>query len=203
MMRQLPLSLPHTAAMGADDFLVTPCNREAAAWVEKWPDWPLHGLIVAGLPGSGKTHLMSLWLSRSGGRKLGPEDLLAHDTQALIESAQKIAIDNADALAGRADAEEKLFHLYNALKEIKGFLFLTMSSEPAHAGFALPDLRSRLLALPVAPLLPPDDALLEALIVKQFSDRQIALDASVVSYLASHAPRDAASIRELVERLDL
>jgi chromosomal replication initiation ATPase DnaA len=203
MMRQLPLPLPHDAAMGADDFLVTPCNSEASSWIEKWPAWPVHGLILTGLPGSGKTHLATLWLEKSGGRLLTGRELIEEDAPALTSSAKSLVLDNADAFAGNAAAEEKLFHLYNHLKEIKGFLLLTMERGAGLAGFVLPDLRSRLLALPAAALLAPDDALLEALIVKQFRDRQIELDALVVAYLAPRVPRDAAGIRAMVERLDL
>jgi DnaA regulatory inactivator Hda len=201
-MRQLPLPLPHDAAMGADDFLVTPCNREAAAWIEKWPKWPMHGLILTGLPGSGKTHLLSLWLDKCKGKLVTKPELLAKDSVSLTASTTSLAIDNADALAGDAAAEEKLFHLYNHLKETKGSLVLTMTCGAGQAGFLLPDLRSRLVTLPVAALLAPDDALLEALIVKQFRDRQVALDVDVVSYLALRIPRDAAGVRELIERLD-
>lgn len=203
MMRQLPLPLPFEAAMGADNFLVTPCNREAYAWVEKWPDWPAHGLIVTGLSGSGKTHLLNLWLAKSSGRLVPASELLAEDSVSLTAQTNALAFDDVDALAGNAAAEEKLFHLYNHLKTEKGSLFLTMEHGAGQAGFVLPDLRSRLLTLPATALGAPDDALLEALIIKQFRDRQVALDAGVVAYLTSRIARDAASIRMLVDRLDL
>ncbi len=202
MIRQLPLPLPHDAAMGVDDFLVTACNREAAAWVEKWPDWPAHGLIVTGLEGNGKTHLLTLWLAKSGGAAVTTERLLAEDTFSLTAQTACLALDDADKLVGNAEAEEKLFHLYNRLKEIKGSLFLTMSCGAGQAGWRLPDLRSRLVTLPMAALLPPDDDLLDALIVKQFRDRQVTLDPGVVSYVARRAPRDAAGLRNLIDRLD-
>jgi chromosomal replication initiation ATPase DnaA len=201
MMRQLPLLLPHDEAMGADDFLVTPCNQEAAAWIDKWPDW--FGVILSGLPGSGKTHLLTLWLTKSGGKLVPRDTLVAEDAFSLTAETPHIAIDNADALAGDAEAEENLFHLYNHLKEAKGSLLLTMKQPAGQVAWGLPDLRSRLRTLPVAPLLPPDDVLLEALIVKQFRDRQIAIDPGVVAYVARRAPRDAASVRNLVDRLDL
>ncbi len=189
--------------MSADDFLVTPCNRDAAAWIEKWPGWSAHGLVLVGLAGSGKTHLLNLWLDKSKGLLVAEKDLLAEDAFSLTAKTVSFAIDNADALAGKPEAEEKLFHLYNHIKDINGSLLLTMTRGAGQAGFILPDLRSRLLALPAIALLPPDDALLDALIVKQFRDRQVALDAGVVAYLAPRMPRDAASIRDLVERLDL
>jgi len=202
-MRQLPLPLPYDAAMGADDFLVTPCNRDAAAWIEKWPDWPAPGLILTGLAGSGKTHLLNLWLDKSKGRRISEKDLLENDAPALMEKTTALAIDNADALAGLNLAEEKLFHLFNHIKEAKGSLLLTMTHSAGQAGFLLPDLRSRLLTLPSATLLPPDDTLLEALIIKQFRDRQVTLDTGVVTYLAPRIPRDAEGIRTFVNHLDL
>ena len=201
-MKQIPLSLPHDAAMGADDFLITPSNREAVTWVDKWPDWPAHGLVLTGLSGSGKTHLLNLWLGKSGGRLITVAELTRQNAVALTATTNALALDDADTIAGNPAAEESLFHLYNHLKEIKGFLLLTMPCGVGQVGFALPDLRSRLLTLPATGLGAPDDALLEALIVKQFRDRQITVDSGVVTYLASRAARDAASIRDLIERLD-
>ncbi|MDR3424619.1 MAG: DnaA/Hda family protein [Alphaproteobacteria bacterium] len=201
-MQQIPLPLPHDAAMGADDFLVTSCNREAAAWVGKWPDWPAHGLILTGPAGCGKTHLLHLWLAKSGGALVTLDELIAQDCVSLTAKTQAIALDDADAVAGHDKAEESLFHLYNHLQSIHGWLLLTMTRGAGLAPIVLPDLRSRLLTLPAAALHDPDDALLEALIVKQFRDRQVALDAEVVAYLAPRMPRDAAGIRDLVERLD-
>jgi chromosomal replication initiation ATPase DnaA len=188
--------------MGADDFLVTASNQDAVAWIEKWPDWPAPGLVLSGEPGSGKSHLLNLWLGKSQGRLVSVDELTAQNSRTLTESTIHIAIDDADGIVGNAEAEESLFHLYNHLKTAKGSLFLTMTTAVGQAGFALPDLRSRLLALPAITLGAPDDALVAALLVKQFRDRQIALDAGVISYVTAHAARDAASIRDLVERLD-
>ncbi len=206
-MKQIPLPLPHDEAMSADDFLVTPSNRDAALWISKWPHWPAHGFILTGPEGSGKTHLLNLWLSLSGGKSLAHDALREMDTAAMVAESTSIAIDNADKLAGDAAAEEKLFHLYNRLKEEntatgKGWLLLTLPVDAALAGFQLPDLRSRLVSLPSAAMLDPDDTLLEALLIKQFRDRQITLDADVVKFLIPRIPRDAASLRALVERLD-
>jgi len=202
MIRQIPLPLPHDAAMGADDFLVTPSNREASSWIEKWPDWPAHGLILTGSSGNGKTHLLTLWLAKSGGILLSLDKLINQDPMDLAATGKVIALDDADKLAGNHVAEENLFHLYNNLKSSKGSLLLTMTHSAGQAGFLLPDLRSRLLTLPAAMLGAPDDDLLAALIVKQFRDRQVALDAGVLAYLVPRAQRDAAGVRHLVERLD-
>jgi chromosomal replication initiation ATPase DnaA len=200
-MRQIPLILPHNAAMGADDFLVTPSNQDAVAWIEKYPDWPAHGLIVTGAAGSGKSHLLNLWVSQNDAAILSAQNLSASDFSASA-ALPRIAIDNVDGLAGDLTAEENLFHLYNHLKSSGGSLLLTMTRGAGQAGFALPDLRSRLLTLPTASLGVPDDDLLAALIIKQFRDRQVALDAGVVAYIVPRAARDADAIRDLVEKLD-
>jgi len=202
MMRQIPLPLPHDAAMGADDFLVTPSNTDAAAWIEKWPDWPTHGLILTGLSGSGKTHLLNLWLTKSKGRLVTIDELIAENSETLTATTTLIAIDDAGDIAGKTAAEESLFHLYNHLKTAQGSLLLAMESGVGQSGFLLPDLRSRLLTLPAASLGAPDDTLMAALIVKQFRDRQVDLDAGVIADLTPRAARDAAGIRDLVERLD-
>jgi chromosomal replication initiation ATPase DnaA len=67
----------------------------------------------------------------------------------------------------------------------------------------LPDLKSRLSALPVAVVLQPDDALLRGVLVKQFNDRQIAVDEALVSFLVTRMPRSLEVARQLVERIDV
>lgn len=201
-MTQLALKLPHDAALGADDFLITASNREAAALIGQWPAWPAPGVIVAGASGSGKTHLLHLWLEQSGARLLTLADFTKTVPDFLAVQHAHYAVDNADALAGQAEAEENLFHLFNHVKSGQGSLLLTLRRGAGQADFVLPDLRSRLLTLPTVFLAPPDDTLLAALIVKQFRDRQITLDAGVVSYLTTHATRDAGQVRDLIDRLD-
>lgn len=202
MIRQIPLPLPHDSAMGADDFMITASNRDAAAWVTRWPDWPAHGLIVTGPSGSGKTHLLHLWLAQSGGQMVTKSDLLSRDPVTIALKNPRIALDDCDGYAGDAAAEEALFHLYNYQKATKGSLLIALTRGAGQSNFALPDLRSRLLTLPAAALTDPDDELLSALYVKQFRDRQITLDAATASYLATHGARDAAGIRDLIDRID-
>jgi len=202
MIRQIPLPFPHDAAMGVDDFLITSSNREATSWIDRWPEWPTHGLIITGPSGSGKTHLLNVWLTQSKGKRVSSDELLALDWQSLTSTTSALAIDDADSLATHSDWEEKLFHLYNHLQTIQGSLLLTMRQGVGQTAFQLPDLRSRLLTLSSTSLGVPDDDLLAALIVKQFRDRQIALDAGVVAYMVARTPRDAAGVRNLVEQLD-
>jgi chromosomal replication initiation ATPase DnaA len=79
---------------------------------------------------------------------------------------------------------------------------LTGRTPPARWPLALPDLRSRLAALPVAALAPPDDAVLEAVIVKLFADRQLRVEPDVVRFLANRIDRSFAAVAEAVAALD-
>lgn len=199
MMRQYPLPLPHAEAMAADDFMVAASNRDAAAWIERWPDWPAHCLILYGPSGSGKTHLAHVWQQRSGAQALEITDLAGPRPE---NTDKNFLIDDAGKTAGVAAQEEALFHLYNRIKEQGGFLLLTAAQAPAQWNIGLADLRSRLLSVPAAGIAAPDDELVSALLIKQFSDRQVDLGADVIDYLVPRMERTPAAIRALVTALD-
>jgi len=202
MSRQFPLPLPHLEAMGADDLLVTQQNADAVAWLDKWPAWPAHCLSIFGPSGSGKTHLLHIWLAKSGGEAINVTDLDDKDAGELIGEAKAIAIDDASKIARNAKREETLLHIFNLLREVKGFLLLTAEEAPAQWGIKLPDLRSRLTAAQAAALAAPDDALLSAMLVKQFRDRQINVGSDVIDYLLPRVTRTTAAVREIVAALD-
>jgi DnaA regulatory inactivator Hda len=202
MTRQYPLPLPHREAMEADDFMVTPSNREAIAWIDQWPNWPSHGLIIYGPAGCGKTHLSHVWLSKSHGKSVTLQEILSQNAGTLIMNNRMIAVDNAEKGMGKRETEEALFHLYNLLQETKGFLLLTAKQPPAQWHIQLADLRSRLLSLPAVSLAAIDDDLLSALLIKQFRDRQIDITMDIIDYLLPRVERSPEAIRRLVSDLD-
>jgi chromosomal replication initiation ATPase DnaA len=98
--------------------------------------------------------------------------------------------------------ERALFHLMNLAREDEASILITARTPPSGFEVELRDLRSRLRAVPVVSLLPPDDALFRALIVKFCADRQMSVDETVVSYLATRTERSYAAVRQAVELLD-
>lgn len=102
----------------------------------------------------------------------------------------------------RPDQEEPLLHLYNQIAECGGSLLLISEVPPARWPLQLPDLSSRLRATPVAEIGSPDDALLEALLVKMFTDRQLRVGPEVIAFLLLRMERSFAGARGLVARLD-
>ncbi len=201
MGRQLvfDLALPEPAYTRAD-FVLAPGNREALAWIDRWPDWPAPVLALSGPPGCGKTHLAHVWAKRSGAALLTGADLQGKDVPdlvALVDRTKAVVVEDA-----RAAPERALFHLYNLLREQGGHLLLTSGEPPAHWQIALPDLASRLRAGGAVALAPPDDDLLGSIILKQLADRQLHAGPGVVQYLTSRMERSGDAARLVVAALD-
>ncbi|HZT51753.1 MAG TPA: DNA replication protein [Stellaceae bacterium] len=196
-MRQLPLDLGHRPALGGADFLVAAPNAEAVAWLDRWPSWPGPALVLAGPAGSGKTHLAHVFAARAGAMLLAPEALTVAGVAELLGAARAAALDRAEA------AEERAFlHLYNLLAGRGGHLLVLARRPPARWGIALADLRSRLVAAPVAHLGLPDDALLGAVLVKLFADRQLQPGEEVIRYLLARLERSFEAAQRAVAALD-
>lgn len=197
-MRQLILSLGHRPAHGAADFIVGASNREAMAWIDRWPDWPPGGLVIAGPPASGKSHLVAVWQVRSKATVVAATGLTdSPDLVALVQHGA-VAVEDAD----RGVDERALLHLYNLMRERRGHLLLTARNAPARWGLVLPDLRSRMATLPVAVLAPPDHDVLATLIVKLFADRQVRVEPDLVAYLVARLDRSFAAVAGAVAALD-
>jgi len=195
---QIPLDLPHRPAMGAADFLVAPCNRDAVALLDRWPAWPGPALVVHGPEGCGKTHLTHVWRALSGAAAIARPALTPDAVPDLLGSARAAVVEDADA----GIDERALLHLHNLLAEEGGHLLLTGRTAPAEWGVALPDLASRLGAAMSVAVGAPDDALIGAVLVKHFADRQLSVEPAVVTFLLARMERSFAAVRSLVAALD-
>jgi chromosomal replication initiation ATPase DnaA len=196
--RQLALALPHAESLSRDDFLEGPANAAALALIDAWPDWTNRIMLLIGPEGSGKSHLAAIWAEQAGARSIAAHALTAAAVPGALATGALVIED----LNPSSYDERALFHLMNLAREDQAFVLITARTPPSAAEIELRDLRSRLRAVPVVTLLPPDDQLFRALVVKLCADRQLSIDESVVSYLATRIERSFAAARHAVEQLD-
>lgn len=196
--RQLAFALPHAESLTRDNFLEGPANAAGLALIDSWPEWPNRIMLLVGPEGSGKSHLAAIWAEQAGARSISAHALTAAGVPGALATGTLVVEDlNAPDFDERA-----LFHLMNLAREDEAFVLITARVPPSAAQIELRDLRSRLRAVPVISLLPPDDQLFRSLIIKFCADRQMTVDESVVSYLATRIERSFAAARQAVELLD-
>jgi len=188
MSEQLAFNLAYRIAYGREKFWVAPCNQEAITWIDRYPDWPMHALLIYGPSGSGKTHLATLF---------SDSIIQASDLKPNFKPQfqQKMVVENLQDLTD----EEALFHLFNFVQEMGGDLLLTSQQIPQ---FRLPDLQSRLNMIAKAEIMMPDESVIRAVARKAFEDRHILVDDAVLDYLSTHLTRSFSLLQQVVERAD-
>ncbi|EKS40200.1 DnaA ATPase domain-containing protein [Afipia clevelandensis] len=196
--RQLALALPHAESLTRDNFLDGAANAQALALIDGWPDWPNRVMMLAGPEGSGKSHLATIWATEAGARSVAAHALTSANVPGELATGALVV----DDLDPASFDERALFHLLNLAREDGAYILLTGRVSPSSFDVTLHDLRSRLRAVPVIALTPPDDQLFRALIVKFCADRQMSVDESLVSYLATRIERSFAAARRSVEQID-
>ncbi len=197
-MSQLALPFEARPALGRADFLVAPANRDAIAWIDRWPDWPGHVLALHGPRGCGKSHLVQVLAVRAKTRIIAAADL-PMDADFGAELPDIVVVENGPPPGA---GETALFHLINWLREHGRSLLLTGRAAPARWPVALPDLGSRLAAVTAVAITAPDENLLAAVMLKQFADRQILVEPKLVAFILARIERSFGAVQSVVAALD-
>jgi len=196
--RQLTLDWPHDPSYAREDFLEAPGNAEALRAILSWPNWAGRMLMLVGPSGSGKSHLGAIWTRMAGARVVAAE-ALSRAPLVELAAAPALLIEDADAIGAE---EAALFHLLNLTRESGAHLLFTARGQPDGWGMKTADLVSRLRLAPIVSLGAPDLQLTQAVLFKLFSDRQLAIDPSVVAYVALRIERSLDAARAIVAALD-
>lgn len=196
--RQLALALPHDESFARADFLEGPSNAKALALIECWPDWPNRIMMLVGPEGAGKSHLAAIWAEQAGARTISAHLLTSANVPGALATGA-LVVDDLDSSTFDSNA---IFHLLNLAREDGAYVLLTCRTPATLFDLTLRDLRSRLRAVPVVELLPPDDALFRALLLKLCADRQMSVDEQLVSYLTNRIERSFAAARRTIALLD-
>ncbi|MDO5646422.1 chromosomal replication initiator DnaA [Paracoccus sp. (in: a-proteobacteria)] len=200
--RQLTLDLTTPPAHARADFLPAAANVDALAMLDRPQDWPQGRLLLVGPEGSGKTHLAAFWAAENGARRVSAASLRPDMADHLATQGGAVVVEDADHAGHAAGAEQALFHLWNLCGPRDCLLLLTARTAPRDWGLVLPDLRSRMDAMPQMRLLPPDETLLAAVLVKLFADRQLTVPAGLIDWLVLRMDRDLGLARRLVAAMD-
>lgn len=196
--RQLVLALPHRAALEAEDFLVSRSNAAAVELIDAWPGWAHWAAVIEGPAGSGKSHLANVWRLRSSAARADAATFSDADVGRL-GAARALLIEDLHRGTGDATA---MFHALNLARELKLSILITSRVAPGNLEVRLPDLRSRLRALPRVAIEAPDDGLVQAVLVKLFADRQLEVDPAVINYLSRHMERSMEAANRTVAAID-
>jgi chromosomal replication initiation ATPase DnaA len=186
---QLILPLEPASRMTREEFVVAAGNRQALAFLDAWPDWAQPAAALVGPGASGKTHLAQIWAGRANARLLSALELDAPFLGAAV-------VEHCDRVPQHG--EPFLF----AMLERGMPLLLTGRTPPRSWPAKLPDLASRFRALIAFELGQADEALLMALAVKLFADRQVEVPEVVVTELVRRLERSPAAIRDFIARAD-
>lgn len=202
MSRQLTFDLTGPPALGRDEFLVAPANAAALAALDRPAQWPGGRLLLIGPDGSGKSHIAAFWAAGNGAHNISAAALRPEAADALLPDGGALVVEDAHRAGGAAGAEQALYHLWNLAPVRGALLLLTARAVPRDWGLTLPDLRSRMDAVTQAHLGQPDEALMGAVLVKLFADRQLHVPPEVVAALVPRMARDLGLARRLVAAID-
>lgn len=195
MEKQLFFDIEEQPSFDLQDFIVSSSNQIAYDYIQKWPEWSGNLIFLVGESGVGKTHLANIWLKKANGIKLDEKNI---DSD-YIKMNQNILIEDFDNI--KYDLTS-LFHIINAIKEKNGYIIFTCREKPANLDIALPDLSSRLRSATPIFIDKPDDSLLEAIIIKLFSDKKIIIDSRVTSYIIQRVNRSVPEIIRLINNIN-
>ena len=197
---QLTFDLGEEVSFNRDDFIASSSNKDALAWIDSWPNWPVNvsGLNVFGAPSSGKSHLANIWKTKSNALAINDPSLDVINVRELLVDHKNVLIDNFD----NSWKEEPVLHLYNLIQELGGS-FIIISEQPvSQMDIKLRDLASRVSTMSTVELKLPDDKIIKGVMRKLFKDRQIDVSNDVVNYLCRRMERSFKEVARLVDRLD-
>ena len=180
-----------------DDFYVGKSNFYAFKLIEKWPNWEKNIINICGEKFSGKTHLTNIFLKKNKGKKINASEL---DNNKLKEFKiyENIIIDDFDKFSD----ENLLYSLFNLVDSDNKYLIINSIKPISQINFKLNDLKSRSKNCIIAKIDSPDDDLMFAIILKNFSDRQIEIDKKLIDFIIKRIDRSYGKIYEFIYKID-
>jgi len=180
-----------------NDYYVSKSNYFAKNILETWPQWEKKIVNLTGEKHSGKTHLSTIF-------KIKSNALYLHSKNIDNSTLKKIKLSNSIIIEDLDDTfdEKLLYSIFNLVEQDNKYLLISSNKPIDTLSFALPDLVSRLKNCIIANIEQPDDDLVYAIILKNFSDRQIKLDNKIVDYIIKRIARSYSKMHEFIYKID-
>ena len=196
-LNQLLLDFDFKTNFNEHDFYLSKSNSNAFNLINRWPDWDKKILNISGEKFSGKSHLANIFKLKSNAFLVkGNEiDNLIFKSIKLHES---IIIDGFE----ECNKEEILYSIFNLIDQDSKYLLINSLKPINEIKYRLPDLTSRSKNCLYAVIENPDDELLFAIILKNFSDRQIKIEKKIINFIISRIDRSYRKIDEFIYKID-
>ncbi len=180
-----------------NDYYVSKSNYFAKKIIDTWPKWEKKIVNLTGEKYSGKTHLSSIFKTKSDALYLIGNNINDQNLKQ-IKLSNNVIIENLD----ESFQEKLLYSIFNLVEQDNKYLLITSTKPLDLMKFSLPDLLSRLKNCVVAKIEQPDDDLIYAIILKRFSDRQIRLDTKIIDYIVKRIARSYSKMHEFIYKID-
>ena len=196
-LNQLLLNFNYKQNFNYDDFFVSKSNFFAFKLIEKWPNWEKNILNICGEKSSGKSHLANIFYNKNKGKKIN-ENQLNEDTLKEFKLYENIILDDFK----NKTEERLLYSLFNLVDHDNKYLLINSLTPISEMVFQLDDLKSRSKNCLFAKIESPDDELMFAIILKSFSDRQIAIDKKLIEFVIKRIDRSYGKISDFIYKID-
>ena len=181
----------------SDDFFTSTSNKHVYNFLNSWPKWEKNFLNICGEKLSGKSHLMNIFLKKFKGIIFDAYKFNNHDL-ANIKLHENIIIEDLNE-----EINEKLIYtLINIIDQSNKYLIITTLKPISELDFNLIDLKSRTKNFLIQNIKKPDDELVFALLIKNFSDRQITIEKKLVNYIVKRIHRSYSNIFDFIYKID-
>ena len=197
MTDQLILKFPTNNVYLKEDFYVSSSNQEAYEFISSWPRWIKRIANIFGPPGSGKTHLASILKSKTSTLEI-QSDALNDKIFFEFKINEALIIENLNEKV----SENLLFSLWNVALQDNKYLLITSTKPIGAYKFKLPDLKSRVNSSITIGINLPSDDLINVILTKNFSDRQIKIDKKLIEFIIKRIDRSYGKIGEFIYKID-
>jgi len=194
---QLLFKFKNSTDFNYDNFFVSKSNYFAYNLICNWPKWEKNILNIYGEKFSGKTHLSNIFISKFKG-KIIDEDQLNDNTLKELKLYENIIIDNFD----NKNNDRLIYSLFNLVDSDNKYLIINSLKPINEMKFKLNDVNSRCKNCLFAKIDNPDDDLIFAIILKNFSDRQISIEKKLINFIIKRVDRSYGKIHEFIYKID-